>query len=63
MRNPQAFQQFQNLQKSQKDPRAFLNELTNNYTPDQMSKFRSYATSFGFTDDQLNKFGIKTNKS
>lgn len=59
MRNPQALQQFQNLQKSQNNPQEFLSQMTSKYTPDQMKKFTEYAKSFGFTDEQLNKFGIK----
>ena len=58
MRNPQAFQQFQNLQKSQANPQEFLKEMTSKYTPEQMNKFREYATGFGFTDEQLKSYGI-----
>ncbi len=60
MRNPQVFQQFQNLQKNQNDPREFLNQITSKYTNDQMKQFRQYANGFGFTNEQLDKFGIKT---
>ena len=58
MRNPQAFQQFQNLQKSQSNPQQFLNEITGNYTPQQKQKFINYAKGFGISDEQLNKYGI-----
>ena len=58
MRNPQAFQQFQNLQKSQNNPQEFLKQMTNQYTPEQMKNFRQYAKGFGFTDEQLNNYGI-----
>lgn len=60
MRNPQAFKQFQNLQKNQNDPQKFLKEITGKYTPEQMKQFRQYASGFGFTDEQLNKFGINS---
>ena len=59
MRSPQALQQYQNLRQGQNNPQQFLNEITKNYTPDQMERFRKYATSFGFTDEQLNQYGIK----
>ena len=57
------FQQFQNLQKSKSNPQEFLNEITSKYTPEQMQQFRNYASGFGFTDEQLNNYGIKTKKS
>lgn len=53
------FNQFQNLQKSQSNPQQFLNEMTSKYTPEQMNSFKQYAKGFGFTDEQLTKFGIK----
>lgn len=53
------FQQFQNLQKSQNNPQEFLNEITSKYSPEQLQQFRQYASGFGFTDEQLNKYGIK----
>ena len=62
MRNPQALQQFQNLQKSQSDPRQFLNQMTSKYTPEQINQFREYAKGFGFTDEQLNQYGINVEK-
>ena len=59
MRSPQAFQQFQKLQEGQSNPQQFLSEMTSKYTPDQMKNFKQYAKGFGFTDEQLNNFGIK----
>lgn len=58
MRNPQALQQFQNLQKNQNNPQELLKEMTSKYTPEQLQKFREYAKGFGFTDEQLNNYGI-----
>lgn len=63
MRNPQVFQQFQNLQKSQSNPQEFLNQLTNKYTPEQLNQFRQYANGFGISNEQLDKVGIKTKQS
>lgn len=59
MINPQGFQQFQSLQKNQNNPQEFLNQMTSKYTPEQMQKFKQFANSFGFTNEQLNNFGIK----
>lgn len=58
MRNPQALKQFEDLKRSNGNPQELLNKITGNYTPEQMQKFRQMATSFGFTDEQLNNFGI-----
>ena len=58
MRNPQVFQQFQNLQKSQSNPQEFLNQMTSKYTPEQLQSFRQYANGFGISDEELTKFGI-----
>lgn len=60
MRNPQAFQQFQSLKQNQSNPKDFLNEITSKYTPEQMNRFKQYVNGFGFTDEQLRNYGIKT---
>ena len=60
MRNPQAFQQFQNLKKNQNNPQEYLKEMMSKYTPEQMNKFREYAKGFGFTDEQLKNYGINS---
>lgn len=57
-KNPQMFQQFQNLVKSQSDPNKILSDMTSNYTPEQMQHFKQFANGFGITDEQLNKYGI-----
>lgn len=62
MRNPQAFQQFQSLQKSQNNPQEILNQMTSKYTPEQMQKFKQFANGFGISDEQLTKFGINAQK-
>lgn len=58
MRNPQAFQLLEQAKRNNNDPIEFFKQITNNYTPEQMQNFRKYANGFGFTDEQLNKFGI-----
>ena len=60
MRNPQVFQQFQNLQKNQSNPQEYLKQLTSNYTSEQLNQFKQYANGFGITNEQLEKAGIKT---
>lgn len=60
MKNPQIFQQFQNLQKSQNNPNEILKQMTSNYTPEQMNNFIKYANGFGISNEQLNNYGIKT---
>lgn len=54
------FQQFQNLQKNQNDPKELLNNMIGNYTPEQLQQFRKFANGFGITNEQLDKFGINT---
>ena len=52
------FQQLQNFQKSKSNPQEFLNQIIGKYTPEQIQQFRQYASSFGITNEQLDKFGI-----
>ena len=59
MRNPQLFQQFQNLTKNKSNPQEILNSMTKNYTPEQMQQFQQFANGFGVTNEQLKQFGIK----
>ncbi len=58
-KNPQMFQQFQNMQKNQNDPQKLIKDMTSKYTPEQLQNFRQYANGFGISDEQLEKFGIK----
>ena len=57
-KNPQVFQQFQNLQKNKGNPQEILKEMTGGYTPEQMQSFKKFVNGFGITDEQLNKYGI-----
>lgn len=59
-KNPQVFQQFQNLQKNQNNPQEILNNMMNGYTPEQLQNFKKFANGFGITDEQLNQFGINS---
>ena len=58
-KNPQMFQQFQELQKNQNDPKKIISDMTSKYTPEQMKNFRTFANGFGITNEQLDNFGIK----
>ena len=59
MRNPQAFKQFQNLQKNQSNPQELINNMLGNYNKEQLDAFKQYANGFGITNEQLEKYGIK----
>jgi len=58
-KNPQLFQQFQNLTKNQNNPQEVLNNMIGKYSPEQMQEFRKFANGFGIPNEQLDKFGIK----
>ena len=57
-KNPQMFQQFQNLQKSQNNPQEVLKQMMGGYSPEQIQQFRKFANGFGISNEQLDKFGI-----
>lgn len=59
MRNPQAFKQFQSLQKNQSNPQELINNMLGNYNKEQLNAFKQYANGFGITNEQLEKYGIK----
>ena len=54
------FQQFEQLRKSNGNPQEMLNKIINKYTPEQIQQFKQYANGFGVTNEQLEKYGIKT---
>ena len=58
-KNPQVFQQLQNLQKNQNDPQELISKMINNYSPEQMEAFMKYANGFGISNEQLNKLELK----
>lgn len=62
MRNPQAFNQMEQLIKNKGNPQEFFNQITSKYTPEQMKEFRKLAHNFGYTDEKLNELGINSNK-
>ena len=58
MRNPQAVSQIEELRKNNGNPKDLLNKITSNYTPEQMQHFMNFANGFGYTNEQLNEYGI-----
>ena len=58
MRNPQAFQQVNQLIKNNGNPQEFFKQITGNYSPEQMKQFRQLATNFGYSEEKLNEYGI-----
>ena len=62
-KNPQLFQQFQNLKQSQSNPKEIIDKMIGNYTPEQIQQFMQFAHGFGINDEQLSKFGISSKKS
>ena len=50
------FQQFQNFQKNKNDPKEILNQMFNNYTPEQIQQFRQFANGFGISNEQIDKY-------
>jgi hypothetical protein len=59
-KNPQAFQQFQNLIKSTNNPQEYLNQIIGNYSPEQKAAFIKFANGYGVTAEQLQKYGINS---
>lgn len=59
MRNPQAFNQMEQLIKNKGNPQEFFNQITSKYTPEQMKQFRKFANNFGYTDEKLKEYGIE----
>ena len=58
MRNPQALKQYEELKRSNGNPQDLLNKVMGNYTPEQKKQFMKFANGFGFTNEQLNQYGI-----
>lgn len=58
MKNPQVFQQVQNLIKNN-NPQEVLKDITKNYTPEQREKFKKFMNGYGVSEEQLKQYGIK----
>lgn len=62
MKNPQAFQKVQELIKNTNNPQELLNQITNNYSPEQKAQFIKFANGYGVSNEQLSKYGIDAEK-
>ena len=60
MRNPQVFQQYEQIRKNNGDPQKMLNDIIGKYTPEQMKQFSNYIKGYGITEEQLKQYGINT---
>lgn len=60
MKNPQMLSQLEQIRKNNGNPKEYLNQLMNGYTPEQKKQFMQFANGFGITNDQLNQFGINS---
>ena len=54
-KNPQMFQFLEQAQKNQSNPTELLKQVTNKYTPEQMTNLFNKAKQFGITDEQINE--------
>ena len=55
MKNPQLFQVVEQAQKNNSDPIDLFKQVTNNYTPEQMTNLFNRAKQFGVPDEVLQK--------
>lgn len=60
MKNPQAFNQFQEIRKNNGNPEELLKKITGGYTPEQIKQFSEFANNMGITNEQLKQYGINT---
>lgn len=58
MKNPQMFQQYENLKRNNGNPQEFLKNITSKYSPEQMQQFQKFVNGFGITNEQLTQYGI-----
>lgn len=56
------FQFLEQARKNNNNPQEILNQIIGKYTPEQMQQFRKYASGFGISNEQLDKFGINVKK-
>lgn len=53
--NPQAFQRYEMMRKSNGNPMEIFNQMTSGYSKEQMQNFMSFAKNFGIPDEVLNQ--------
>ena len=54
-RNPQAFQVIEKARQSNGNPMELFKQITNKYTPEQMTKLMNTARQYGVPDDVIKK--------
>lgn len=60
MKNPQIFNKYQEIRKSNGNPQEILKQITGGYTPEQMQQFSQFANNMGITNEQLIQYGVNT---
>ena len=60
MKNPQAYNQYEEIRKNNGNPQELLKQATSNYTPEQMEGFIKFANGFGISNEQLKELGINS---
>lgn len=58
MKNPQVFNQFQEIRKNNGNPQEILKQTISKYSPEQIKQFSQFANNMGITNEQLIKAGI-----
>jgi hypothetical protein len=48
------------LVKNQNEPKEILNQITSQYTAEQLKQFQQFANGFGISNEQLNQYGINS---
>ena len=62
-KNPQMFQRVEKLRNSNGNPITLLQEVTKDYTPEQLDNFYNNAKKFGIPEDVINQAkGINTKR-
>ena len=54
-KNPQMFQMISQARQNQNNPIELFKQITNSYTPEQMSSFYSQAEQMGFSKDLIDQ--------
>ena len=54
-KNPQAFQFLEQARQNQNNPQELFKQITNGYTPEQMTALFDKAKQFGISDDVINQ--------
>lgn len=64
MKNPQMFNQYEQIRKNNTNPMDLFKQMTSSYTPQQMASFMNFAQSMGVPNEllqQVQNNGINAN--